>query len=61
MMRAASAGPIPGSDSMAAESARSMSTGPDGLARPADVDRASVRFGTRRDLGLWRTESMRSS
>src|SRR5688572_16080205 len=59
IMRAARAGPIPGSDSMAAESARSMSTGPRG-----DVATRAwfSRFAFPRDArGLSRTESRRTS
>lgn len=62
MMRAARAGPIPGSDSMAAESARSMSTGPDGIGTgPPCFSRPRPGRDARGARGVTRTESTRPS
>lgn len=59
MIRAASAGPIPGSDSMAAESARSRSTGAAGGRVAAGG--CFARFFPRGAGGRCRTESIRPS
>ena len=56
IIRDVRAGPIPGSDSMAAESARSMSTGPG-----EDGGSCRARFAARGGRAVVRTESMRSS